>query len=157
MNAPNTSVWNHRVIRKLRGDRLYFEIHEVYYDADGKPDAWTEDAVAPFGESLDELRRDCQIQRLAFSKPVLFVDRVGDKEILRECEPEIIMQDRWLEHEAMDRSSQFVEMFYNQVASHPAVSQNEKLKKQAKVITAALCELYQMTSNPHQDTGKQLS
>lgn len=48
----------------------------------------------------------------------------------------------------MDRSCQFIEMFYSQVVSHPVIAQSEKLKKQAELITEAMVELNQMTAEP---------
>lgn len=42
-------TWNYRIIRKTqryhgRATR-YYDIHEVFYDKNGKPDSWSEDAV----------------------------------------------------------------------------------------------------------------
>jgi len=66
--------WNHRVIRKPQDDEdapYTFEIHEVFYDDDGYPDGYTENAVAPFGESISELKQDLEWFMRALDKPVL--------------------------------------------------------------------------------------
>ena len=146
MQQTSSLGWNHRIIKHNRDGRVSCQIHAVFYDAEGNPDSWTEEAAFPFGESFNELRIDLELQRLAFGKPVLLVDSDGEKEILRECEPEIMMQDRWLEHEAMDRSAQFIEIFHSQVASHPVTAQNKELKKQAEVVINEMTRLYQMTA-----------
>lgn len=74
--------WNHRVIKKEltspTGEKeTCFEIHEVYYDGDGNPDAYTENAVSPFGESLEELRQEMKMFMDCLDKPVLMHN--GDK------------------------------------------------------------------------------
>jgi hypothetical protein len=44
--------WNYRIMRhKYETDEVGYEIHEVYYDEEGKPWEWTENAKAPFGET----------------------------------------------------------------------------------------------------------
>ena len=63
--------WNYRVVKKA--DRLgnYFEIHEVYYDDNGNPNGWTEDAIKPYGVDLDDLRWVLEHMVTALDKPVL--------------------------------------------------------------------------------------
>ncbi len=63
--------WNHRVVRTQREDIVWYAVHEVYYDATGTPDAVTQDAVAPLGESLKELREELAMFRRALREPVL--------------------------------------------------------------------------------------
>ncbi len=87
MQPTNSLGWNNRIIQRKRGERVSFQIHAVFYDDEGNPDSWTEDAAFPFGESFDEIRSDLELQRLAFGKPVLVIDTDGDKEVLREMEP----------------------------------------------------------------------
>ncbi len=62
-------------------DPPYFAIHEVYYNDDNIPNAWTRQEMgsAPFGESVDELVRDTENITKAFSLPVL--DFATGKEI----------------------------------------------------------------------------
>jgi hypothetical protein len=64
--------WNHRIIRYTDGEgTTHFGIHEVYYGSGGEPEMYTENPVAPYGESLDELRRDIEHMMGAFNHPVL--------------------------------------------------------------------------------------
>jgi len=70
------TTWNHRVIHKIQtgpqGSSVdYYEIHEVYYNEDGKPTSVTLEAVVPYGESPDELKDDFERMQEAFSKPIL--------------------------------------------------------------------------------------
>lgn len=70
--------WNHRVMRrtypKAADPTTYFEIHEVFYDANGKPDGWTVDPVAPQGESVEELAQELRMMLKATEQPVLDFD-----------------------------------------------------------------------------------
>ena len=51
-----------------------YEIHEVYYDEDGKPRAYTMNSVKPFGEDIRELRQDLMWMLASLEKPVLTPD-----------------------------------------------------------------------------------
>lgn len=67
--------WNYRVIRShCAGDYVY-QIHEVYYSPDGAPGSWTENPIAPLGETPLELRSELEHMLRALDKPVLEVDR----------------------------------------------------------------------------------
>ncbi len=49
-------TWNNRIFRrKYDSGNPSFTIHEAYYDANGKLDGWTENAIEPRGESVEEL------------------------------------------------------------------------------------------------------
>ncbi len=62
-------VWNYRVIANEEINP-YYTIHEVYY-YDGQPITLTENRIAAFGESVEELRSDMQLMIKALDKPVL--------------------------------------------------------------------------------------
>lgn len=64
--------WNYRVIaRPTPQNEWTFGIHEVYYNELGEPDMWSEDPIAPFGETLGELRDDIIYQLAAFTRTAL--------------------------------------------------------------------------------------
>ena len=66
-------TWNYRVLQRTdekTGEKTY-AIHEVYYDKTGKPEACTEDAVAPMGETPEELREDMEHYLVALKNPIL--------------------------------------------------------------------------------------
>ena len=46
--------WHYGVIRHRNGTDEYFDIHEIY--TDGTNISWTREPIAPFAESLDELK-----------------------------------------------------------------------------------------------------
>lgn len=48
-----------------------FEIHEVYYDRDGKPSSYTQNPIIPTGDSIPELMGDLTYMMEAFKKPIL--------------------------------------------------------------------------------------
>lgn len=60
--------WNYRIFREETGD---FIIREVFYDAEGTIIGCTENAVEPFGMSLEELARDIEWFKEALALPVL--------------------------------------------------------------------------------------
>ena len=68
--------WNYRIIR-IKQDRKYavpyiYEIREVYYNMDQKPDLWGEKAVSLSEfEYMDEVEDTVKLISLAVNKPVL--------------------------------------------------------------------------------------
>lgn len=64
------SYWNYRVVQFEDGEEVYHQIHEVYYKYDDIS-MWSEEAVPVGGETVEELRRDLQMQMDALDKPVL--------------------------------------------------------------------------------------
>jgi hypothetical protein len=68
------SHWNYRVVKRCspdHPDEPAYQIHEVYYNDQGEPDAFTVDAVAPLGETPEELKADLQAMLRALDAPVL--------------------------------------------------------------------------------------
>jgi hypothetical protein len=60
--------WNYRVFREENGDYL---IREVFYEEDGSILGCTENAVEPFGRSLEELTQNIEWFKEALKLPVL--------------------------------------------------------------------------------------
>lgn len=48
-------TWNNRIFRHKVKDSEYYQIHEVYYSERGKLDGYTEDAISPRGDTVEEL------------------------------------------------------------------------------------------------------
>lgn len=48
-------MWNYRVIKHESLDETVYGLHEVYYDKKGKPNGYTENAVA-VGDTVEELK-----------------------------------------------------------------------------------------------------
>ena len=71
--------WNHRVFRHVKIDNItgektvIYAIHETYYksrDSD-EVSGFTSEYVAPFGETLEELREELEMMLKACDKPIL--------------------------------------------------------------------------------------
>jgi hypothetical protein len=71
--------WNYRVIEKGSEDYKYYEIHEVYYDADGKIIAWTENPVDLHIEAVADIKFLMKRFKKAAKKPIL---RIEDEELV---------------------------------------------------------------------------
>jgi hypothetical protein len=52
-------------------DSIYYGIHEVYYDEDGKVKGWTEEPIRVIEESLDDLKVTLQRLIESFDNPVI--------------------------------------------------------------------------------------
>ena len=61
-------TWNYRVFREAKDA---YVIREVYYEEDGSIFACTQDAVKPFGETVEELAQDIKYFKQALKLPVL--------------------------------------------------------------------------------------
>lgn len=75
--------WNYRIVSTPYPSEDHeisrtFEVHEVYYDAEGSVCAVTERNVSPFGETEEELRADMENYKKAFDKPVLRMEDIDD-------------------------------------------------------------------------------
>jgi len=74
--------WNNRVMRRTHsvdhdGKTIKedcFEIHEVYYDDNDDIEGFTEDAIAPCGETIEELRQELQRMLDCLDKPLLIYE-----------------------------------------------------------------------------------
>lgn len=65
------SHWNYRVLKRNQAGGVEYVIVEAYYDNEGNLDGRTEDAVSPYGETVEELRQSLQWMLLALDKEVL--------------------------------------------------------------------------------------
>lgn len=66
--------WNYRVLEKGTDDYKYYEIHEVYYDADGKIIAWTENPIDLHIEAVADIKFLMKRFKKAVKKTVLRID-----------------------------------------------------------------------------------
>lgn len=76
MSDEPLSHWDYRIVHHTKPDGAggqadVYEVHEVYYSTDGTVSMWSEDAMKPYGESLDWLKNDLQWMTQALDKPVL--------------------------------------------------------------------------------------
>jgi hypothetical protein len=71
-------TWNHRVVKKTHTTgEISYGVHEVYYNDEGKPISCTQDAVEPYGETLEELKREIERFSKATELPILDYDKIA--------------------------------------------------------------------------------
>lgn len=65
-------TWNYRMTKRMEYDVEVYEIREVYYDDEGGVRGWTEEAMAPYGETPEELFETLnKMLQAASMRPVL--------------------------------------------------------------------------------------
>ena len=70
------STWNHRILASEHNGEMSLDIHEVYYDENGKPNGYTKNPVSVSGDSLKSITWTLNRMIEAKSKPILWG---GDK------------------------------------------------------------------------------
>ena len=68
--------WNHRILAHEDGELMYFQIHEVYYNKEGTPKAYTTNGVSVGGDTIKSITWTLNKMKECRAKPVLFA---GDK------------------------------------------------------------------------------
>lgn len=78
--------WNYRVCKKLSSYKVdlsndvyeedCFGICEVYYNDKGEITFTSENFIEPYGETLEELKRNLESMQKAFNLPVLDLDNI---------------------------------------------------------------------------------
>ena len=65
------TYWTYRVMRKPINNEFEYGIYEVYMDEDNNIQNWTEESVAPWGDTPEELSECLKMFALALTKPIL--------------------------------------------------------------------------------------
>lgn len=74
------------MIRSMDGEDYYFAIHEVYYNHEGKANAWSAEPIYPGAASPNGLLEEiCRMEK-AFFLPSFEIKKDGEKEELVEIE-----------------------------------------------------------------------
>lgn len=79
--------WNYRVVKKnvymgkTISSEVQFGIYEAYYNDKDEPTMITTDNIAPYGETVEELKDDLTHMMLALEKPVLDWEYFKNKEV----------------------------------------------------------------------------
>lgn len=68
--------WNHRLMVEQTDEEVYFSIHEVHYDMNGKLKGYTEKPVSVTSESLEGVKWVLDKMAECLQKPILWS---GDK------------------------------------------------------------------------------
>lgn len=71
--------WDYRVMRHREGEDQWLSIHEVYYDKESGPNAWSEEGMRPGGNNLVELKGDLLMMMRALERPVLDYEELDNQ------------------------------------------------------------------------------
>lgn len=138
------SHWNYRVIRKHHPetDSVTYQVHEVYYREDGGIEGWTQESVAPMGETAEELREDIRYFLHAFRRPILEEKETDEGSTLVSDDANEAINDGHY-FELMDRASVALDYVYQFLGSHPLMKKERTLQEMYEKAEEALAELYQ--------------
>ena len=138
------SHWNYRVVRKHHPepDSVTYHVHEVYYRDDGGIEGWTQESVAPMGETAGELREDIRYFLHAFRRPILQAKEIDEEATLvSDITDDAINDGHYFE--LMDRASIALDYVYQFLGSHPLMRKDKTLQGMYEKAEEALAELYQ--------------
>lgn len=71
--------WSYRALRHVQNGEEHFQIHEVYYDATGKIRACTQNEIAAFGETKEELMESLRMMLRDCERSVVDYDKIPEK------------------------------------------------------------------------------
>jgi hypothetical protein len=84
LKTQDKMSWNHRILvteHEYIGQMTkYFQIHEVYYDNEGKPNGYTANAIDVGGEDVESIEWTLNKMKEALTKPKLWGDNKFPKE-----------------------------------------------------------------------------
>ena len=138
------SHWNYRVIRKNHPetDSVTYHVHEVYCREDDGIEGWTQESVAPMGETAEELREDIRYFLHAFRRPILEVQETDEgATLVSDDTDDAINEGHYFE--LMDRASVALDYVYQFLGSHPLMRKDKTLQEVYEKAEEALAELYQ--------------
>ena len=64
--------WNHRILAHKHKDEVYLQIHEVYYDENGKPYGYTENPISIGSETIKGITWQLNRMIECRKKPILW-------------------------------------------------------------------------------------
>lgn len=75
-------TWNHRVVRKkypkaAKGERVFYGIHEVYYDDKGRVNGVTDEPIRLTNYTVGRLREELEMILKVLHAPVLDFDTIA--------------------------------------------------------------------------------
>lgn len=66
------SVWNYRVLAFEQNGETYFQVHEVYYDENDKPNGYTQNPISVGSETIEGINWTLNEMLECLSKPILW-------------------------------------------------------------------------------------
>jgi hypothetical protein len=64
--------WNYRILAREIPEEMYFAIHEVYYDSEGKPNAYSSEPVIVSSDSVKGIKWNLRRMLECTKKPILW-------------------------------------------------------------------------------------
>ena len=136
------SGWNQRIIRTRKDEETWYEIHEVYYDAQGRIESWTQEPVLPGGESKAELMNDIAHFISAMHYPVLESSvHDGRETLVPDLSDQTVNEGHW--PELLDRVFVVLSQFNDIILGHPILRDHTRLQAEAEGISEKMATLYQ--------------
>ena len=72
--------WNYRILAHEYKGEVYLQIHEVYYDEDGKPNGYSENPIPVGAETVKEITWTLNKMLECRAKPILWAGEKFPKE-----------------------------------------------------------------------------
>ena len=105
-------------------------------------EGWTQESVAPMGETAEELREDIKYFLHAFRRPILEEKETDEGSTLIPDDTDDAINDGHY-FELMDRASVALDYIYQFLGSHPVVRKDKTLLEIYEKAEGALAALYQ--------------
>lgn len=133
--------WNYRVIKKNNYGQITFQIHEVFYRADGQIDSWASQPVEPLGTSEGQLRKDIYSFLNAFQLPTLEERFSNGRCTLVEVrDTEQPRAD--LEQDYQAKTSRASGYIYQVLGNHLLIRNKPEVRQAYRKVDEALADLY---------------
>ena len=131
---------------------MTYHVHEVYYRDEGYIEGWTQESVAPMGETAEELREDIKYFLHAFRRPILEEQETDEGSTLIPDDTDDAINDGHY-FELLDRTYVALDYIYQFLGSHPVVRKDKTLQDTYEKAEVALAELYQQAGRLEFDRG----
>lgn len=122
--------WNYRIIKKLDTDsgEAIYQVHEVYYSANGSIECWNDAPVEPMGTNPAGLRNDIQAFLSAFRLPALEQKHLHGKAVLEEEVLPIAYPESYSDYvQKIERASSYI----NQILGNNLLLKKDPALRQA--------------------------
>lgn len=141
------TTWNYRVLKKTcpHTRDVSYQIHEVYYQADGSIDCWNHTPVEPLGVTESGLRNDIRAFLSAFQFPVLEERFMNGKSFLTP-QPSADKKDD-LQRDYADRTARATNYLAQVLGHHLLVKSEPSVREAYLRVEQALSALQDVVDN----------
>ena len=138
------TTWNYRVIKKIcaRTQEVTYQIHEVFYRADGSIDCWNHAPVEPLGTSETGLRSDIRSFLSAFQRPILEEQFSHGKSYLATLPTTTCVDD--MRREYADRTARACDYIEQMLGNQQLLRNEPELRQAFNRVESALNELLEI-------------